>query len=81
MAGMVPTVMALKARIPSAADPMSPSFWFVMSMGLLVGFIIAYPRRPGEWVLFVGPLCFRFRKTGSRKIRNGRKVLSNSQRK
>jgi hypothetical protein len=37
MAGMVPTVMALKARIPSAADPMSPSFWFVMSMGLLVG--------------------------------------------
>jgi hypothetical protein len=43
MAGMVPTVMALKTRIPSAADPMSPSFWFVMSMGLLVGFIIAYP--------------------------------------
>ena len=43
MAGMVPTVMALKTRIPSAADPMTPSFWFVMSMGLLVGFIIAYP--------------------------------------
>jgi len=43
MAGMVPTVMALKARIPAAADPLSPSFWFVMSMGLLVGFIIAYP--------------------------------------
>ena len=43
MAGMVPTVMALKARIPSAADPMSPRFWFVMSMGLLVGFIIEYP--------------------------------------
>src|SRR3977135_1210308 len=43
MAGMVPTVMALKARIPSAADPMSPRFWFVMLMGLLVGFIIAYP--------------------------------------
>ena len=39
----VPTVMALKARIPAAADPLSPSFWFVMSMGLLVGFIIAYP--------------------------------------
>jgi uncharacterized protein DUF4396 len=36
-------VMALKARIPSAADPTSPSFWFVMSMGLLVGFIFAYP--------------------------------------
>src|SRR5262249_5934842 len=35
MAGMVPTVMALKSRIPFAADPASPRFWFVMSMGLL----------------------------------------------
>ena len=43
MAGMVPTVMALKARIPSASDPTTPSFWFVMSIGLLVGFIFAYP--------------------------------------
>jgi len=43
MAGMVPTVMALRARIPSAADPTTPHFWFVMSMGLLVGFIVAYP--------------------------------------
>ena len=30
MAGMVPTVMGLRARIPAAADPSSPSFWFVM---------------------------------------------------
>jgi hypothetical protein len=43
MAGMVPTVMTLRRHIPSAADPASPSFWFVMSMGLLVGFIVAYP--------------------------------------
>jgi Domain of unknown function (DUF4396) len=43
MAGMVPTVMALKSRIASAADPTTPYFWFVMSMGLLVGFIFAYP--------------------------------------
>jgi hypothetical protein len=43
MAGMVPTVMALRVRIPPASDPMTPSFWFVMSMGLLVGFIVAYP--------------------------------------
>jgi len=43
MAGMVPTVMALKSRIPSAADPATPQFWFVMSMGLLAGFILAYP--------------------------------------
>jgi hypothetical protein len=43
MAGMVPTVMILKAHIPSAGIPTTPTFWFVMSMGLLVGFIIAYP--------------------------------------
>lgn len=43
MAGMVPTVMILKTLIRSANDPANPSFWFVMSMGLLVGFIIAYP--------------------------------------
>jgi hypothetical protein len=44
MAGMVPTVMALRRLVgPAAADPLSPSFWFVMSMGLLVGFIVAYP--------------------------------------
>jgi hypothetical protein len=40
MAGMVPTVMALKMTIKSASDPTTPSFWFVMSMGLLVGFIV-----------------------------------------
>jgi Domain of unknown function (DUF4396) len=43
MAGMVPTVMALKTVVKSASDPTTPNFWFVMSMGLLVGFIIAYP--------------------------------------
>jgi hypothetical protein len=43
MAGMVPTVMALKSGIPGAGDPLNPSFWFVMSMGLLVGFVFAYP--------------------------------------
>jgi hypothetical protein len=43
MAGMVPTVMTLRRHIPSAADPLNPSFWFVMSMGLLLGFIVAYP--------------------------------------
>src|SRR5215831_8857670 len=37
MAGMVPTVMTLKSAIPAAADPTAPSFWFVMSMSLLVG--------------------------------------------
>lgn len=43
MAGMVPTMMALKSRIPAAAEPTRPAFWFVMSMALLVGFIVAYP--------------------------------------
>ncbi len=43
MAGMVPTVMTLRTIIKSANDPTTPNFWFVMSMGLLVGFIIAYP--------------------------------------
>ena len=32
-----------EGAIPAAADPTTPSFWFVMSMGLLVGFIVAYP--------------------------------------
>ena len=44
MAGMIPTVMILRTRIASAADPTTARFWFVMSMGLLVGFITAYPR-------------------------------------
>ena len=43
MAGMVPTMMILKAYIQSASDPTMPRFWFVMSMSLLVGFVIAYP--------------------------------------
>jgi Domain of unknown function (DUF4396) len=43
MAGMIPTVMILRTRIASAADPTTASFWFVMSMGLLVGLITAYP--------------------------------------
>jgi hypothetical protein len=29
MAGMVPTVLALRSHIPSAVDPLSPSFWLV----------------------------------------------------
>jgi len=43
MAGMVPTVMALRMLIASGTDPLTPAFWFVMSIGLLVGFVIAYP--------------------------------------
>jgi Domain of unknown function (DUF4396) len=43
MAGMIPTIRILRTHIPSADNPATPYFWFVMSMGLLVGFIIAYP--------------------------------------
>ena len=43
MAGMVPTVMALRMHVASGVDPLTPAFWFVMSVGLLVGFAIAYP--------------------------------------
>jgi hypothetical protein len=43
MAGMVPAAMIVMRHIASAADPRTPGFWFVMSMGLLVGFITAYP--------------------------------------
>jgi Domain of unknown function (DUF4396) len=43
MAGMVATVMTLKRYVPSADNPLTPNFWFVMSMGLFVGFVIAYP--------------------------------------
>jgi hypothetical protein len=43
MAGMVSTVMALRRQIASGTDPMTPAFWFVMSIALLVGFVIAYP--------------------------------------
>ena len=43
MAGMAPTAMALRRRVDLAADPGNARFWFVMSMALLVGFIVAYP--------------------------------------
>ncbi len=43
MAGMVPTAMALRRHVDLAGDPGNARFWFVMSMALIVGFIIAYP--------------------------------------
>jgi Domain of unknown function (DUF4396) len=43
MAGMVPTVMALRVRIAPGTDPLTPAFWFVMSIGPPGGFAIAYP--------------------------------------
>jgi Domain of unknown function (DUF4396) len=42
MAGMVPVMMLLKMYL-GGASPTSPVFWFVMSMALLAGAILAYP--------------------------------------
>jgi len=43
MAGMMPTMMFLRRHVALADNPLKPNFWFVMAMGLLVGFIVAYP--------------------------------------
>ncbi|HEX9523238.1 MAG TPA: DUF4396 domain-containing protein [Reyranella sp.] len=43
MAGMMPTMMILRRHVEAADNPLAPNFWFVMSMALLVGFVIAYP--------------------------------------
>ena len=56
MAGMVPTVMALRMLIAFGADPLTPAFWFLMSIGLLVGFVIAYPM---NWWLVANHLKHR----------------------
>lgn len=43
MAGMAATAKLLMPSFTGAGDPMRPDFWFVMSMALIVGFILAYP--------------------------------------
>jgi len=43
MAGMVALTSIAKANVTGSDDPLNASFWFIMSMGLLFGFIIAYP--------------------------------------
>ena len=43
MAGMVPVKTLAMASTPGSRDPSEPSFWFIMSMALMVGFITAYP--------------------------------------
>ncbi len=43
MAGMVVTAKLLMPSFVGASEPTRPDFWFVMSMALIVGFILAYP--------------------------------------
>lgn len=43
MAAMVPVSAIAKAHVAGSESPLSPAFWFIMSMALLAGFIAAYP--------------------------------------
>ena len=43
MAGMTPVITLAMKATPNNHNPLSPTFWFVMSMALLTGFIVAYP--------------------------------------
>lgn len=43
MTGMVVTRHLLMPQIVGSANPLAVGFWFVMSMALIVGFILAYP--------------------------------------
>lgn len=43
MTAMVPISSIAKANVPGSESPLSFSFWFIMSMALLAGFIFAYP--------------------------------------
>jgi len=43
MGGMVAVAAVSRAHVPGSTDVLSPEFWFIMSMALLAGFIVAYP--------------------------------------
>jgi hypothetical protein len=43
MAAFIPVMMFGFALSPGSHNPAKPAFWFIMSMGLLFGFIIDYP--------------------------------------
>jgi hypothetical protein len=43
MAGMIPVMTISMSAIAGAHDPRAPIFWFVMSMALMAGFLLAYP--------------------------------------
>ena len=43
MAGMVPVMTLAMKNVPRGRDPSGTTFWFIMSMSLLMGFITAYP--------------------------------------
>ncbi|MDP5217790.1 DUF4396 domain-containing protein [Ruegeria sp. 2205SS24-7] len=43
MTGMIPTMVLLAAAWPGSEDPLSPEFWFRMSLATVVGAVVAFP--------------------------------------
>ena len=43
MAGMGGLMIVLMSHVPGVHHPWTPQFWFVMSMSLLTGLVVAYP--------------------------------------
>ncbi len=43
MAGMVPVMTLAMVNVPGSHDPLGLTFWFIMSMALLAGFVVTYP--------------------------------------
>ncbi len=43
MTGMIPTMVLLAAAWPESEDPLSPTFWFRMSLAAIVGGFVAFP--------------------------------------
>ena len=63
MAGMT-VVMTLAMKVTSdSRNPLGPSFWFIMSMSLLAGFVLAFPM---NWWLVANHL-----KHGMMTVRKG----------
>jgi hypothetical protein len=43
MAAMAAVSVPWKGAVPAATSPLNPEFWFVMSIALCAGFLVAYP--------------------------------------
>lgn len=43
MSGMMPIASLGRIAVGGMPSPLTPEFWFVMSMALLAGFVVAYP--------------------------------------
>ena len=56
MAGMVPVMTLAMVNTPGSHDPLSMTFWFIMSMALLAGFVVTFPI---NWWLVVNKLKHR----------------------